>query len=224
MRYLLFDADQTILDFNRTERVSLDRLFSLYGIEENLITMEKYRTANKFCWDSVENKSMTLEKLESERWRLFFESIGREDLNAKEAAIYFGNELGSNGFLLPGAKEMLNSLSSYRKSLITNGIAHIQRSRLKDTQIENYFERVFISQEIGEVKPQKGFFDYVFSVLNISKKETVVIGDSETSDIKGAKNYGLDSIYLSFEGKKSNEATWSVSSYRELIELIKKLS
>ncbi len=50
-----------------------------------------------------------------------------------------------------------------------------------------------------------------------------MIGDSERSDIMGAVNAGMESIYISFKGEKSSLATYSVSSYRELEDLIRSI-
>lgn len=220
MRYLLFDADQTIWDFNATEKIGLETVFSSFFIPMSKEMIDAYMTGNLLCWRDYEDGRLTLEELEVKRWRLFFERTGKEDGNAEEAAALFKEALAHNGILLPGAGEFLTSISERPKSLVTNGIASIQRQRLKDTGCERHFENIFISSEIGYHKPQKELFAYVLKSLGKNAGECVMIGDSIHSDIEGAAGAGIESIYLNFEGRKAEEATWSVSSYDELRALI----
>lgn len=218
--YLLFDADQTIWDFKETEKISLSLLFQKFSLSESDETLEAYQKGNHWCWDAFEKGEITLEELETRRMELFFQNLGRDNLKAEEAAEYYAECLENNGIMLPGAHEMLQSLSSYPKALVTNGIARIQWGRLRDTDSAKYFEHIFISQEMGVQKPRKEFFDIVLSKIKRDKDECIVIGDSEKSDIQGAVNSGIRSILYSPSGKSSALATWSVSSYKELVELI----
>lgn len=222
MRYLLFDADETIWDFKKTEEIGFSVIFNHFGLENNQETIDKYMKGNLQCWQDYENGLISLEELETLRWELFFKRIDK-NYSAKEAATIFGNTLANNGLFLDGAKEFLENISLYRKSLVTNGISHIQRQRAKDTHLKRYFENIFISEEIGFRKPQKELFDYVLNKIGKSKEECLMIGDSEKSDILGANRAGIDSIYLSFKGEKSNIATYSVSSYEKLEELIRRI-
>lgn len=223
MRYLLFDADQTIWDFNATEKIGLRIVFesSFLPFSEEMI--DAYMVGNLLCWRDYEDGKLTLDELEVKRWRLFFERIGKTDGNAVEAAALFKESLAHNGLLLPGAEDFLRSIAKRPKSLVTNGIAYIQRQRLKDTGCDRYFDNIFISSELGWHKPQKELFESVLSSLKKTKDECVMIGDSIHSDIEGALNAGIDSIYLNFDGKRSDKATWSVSSYDELRALIERI-
>ncbi len=220
MRYLLFDADQTIWDFNATEKIGLGKVFESCFLPSSEEMKAAYMVGNLLCWKEYEDGSLTLDELEVKRWRLFFDRIGRKDLSPEDAASAFREALAHNGRMLPGAVEFLESITERPKSLVTNGISYIQRQRLKDTGCEKYFDRIFISSEIGPHKPQKELFDAVLGAIEKTKDECVMIGDSEHSDIQGAVNAGIDSIYLNFSGRKSDLATWSVSSYDELRDLI----
>ena len=79
--YLLFDADQTIWDFNETERISLSLLFSSLGLPDTQETKDAYMTGNLWCWDAFEKGIITLEELEEKRMSLFFQNLGRRDLD-----------------------------------------------------------------------------------------------------------------------------------------------
>ncbi|MBQ0071423.1 MAG: YjjG family noncanonical pyrimidine nucleotidase [Spirochaetales bacterium] len=223
MKYFLFDADMTFLDFKTTEAISLKEIFeNTFGLEFNEKTLKDYEIGNSWCWDKFEKAEITLENLEVLRWKLFIDRVGI-DADPEKACRIYNNLLASNGLLLPGAKEFLENTRDLPKSLVTNGIAFIQHARLEATDTKKYFEHLFISQEMGTSKPQKSYFDLVLKTLGKKAEECVVIGDSEKSDIQGAVNAGIDSIYLNFQGKKSKKATWSVSSYKELETLLRTL-
>ena len=219
--YLLFDADETIWDFHATERISLKALFDYFNLPDTKETKDAYEVGNLWCWDAFEKGTITLNELEELRMKLFFENLHRPDLDHKKAADLYATLLSENGIMLHGAREMLETLSDIPKSLITNGIAKVQWGRLKDTDTIKYFDHIFISQEIGVQKPKKEFFDIVLKTIGKDKDECIVIGDSEKSDIQGALNSGIRSIYFSQKGVTSPRATWSVSSFKEMIELIR---
>ena len=217
-KYLLFDADNTLYDFNATEKTALSRLFTLHSISEDLLDV--YHEGNRKCWERYEEGTLTLEELETERWRLFIEAVGM-DADPEAIGREYSRLLGEAGIMIPGAVDLLDSLCGrYSLSIITNGIASVQKERIRRTDTGKYFGHIFISQEIGFAKPDSRFFSHVLSVLNADRNSCLVIGDSLTSDIKGASDAGIDSVYLSFDGKTSEEATWSVSSYKALINLL----
>ena len=114
--------------------------------------------------------------------------------------LYYRQALGSCSILLPGAESLCRKLSGrYTLSLITNGLGDVQRNRLKASPLERYFgERVFISGEMGCRKPEKVYFEKVLDALGCRKKsgQVLVIGDSLSSDIRGAFNAQLDSAWL----------------------------
>ena len=135
----------------------------------------------------------------------------------------FIENLAEHGIMLPGAIDFLDSVRDRRKSIITNGIAEVQHGRIEDSMTGKYFERIFISEEIGSSKPAPEFFSHVLATLGMQPDDCIVIGDSESSDIQGAVNAGIDSIYINFNGIRSSMASYSVSSFDELRKLIDRI-
>lgn len=221
-KYLLFDADGTILDFDSTESIAFDITLEYLKIQRTKDVENSFNKINRLCWTDVENGTLTTKELETKRWRMFLEPYKMEYLD-KECAKIFGDGLQNNGILLNGAKEMLLSLNTYKKAIITNGISRIQYGRLKGTGIYDLFDKIYISDEVGYPKPRKEFFSYILSDLKLSREDVIVIGDSPSSDIQGAVNSGLDSIFISFKGEKCLAATYNVTSYDELVSAIKAL-
>ena len=213
-KYLLFDADGTLYDFAATERIALSSLFRELSLSEGLLPI--YHEENRKCWDMYEEGKITLKELESMRFRLFFERIGRND-DGKKAGDEYARLLGANGILIDGARELLDR---FRLEIITNGIARVQRERFASTDTIKYFDHIFISEEIGWAKPDPRFFERVLESLSASPEECLVIGDSDSSDMKGAINSGIDSVFISFAGKRSELVDRSFSSYDELLSFL----
>ena len=219
-KYLLFDADMTLYDFKATEAVALRRVFEKNNIPWTDEMFSLYQEGNHFCWDQYEKGLMTQEKLKGERFRIFCDKLDNPG-DPEVAGDDYVDFLAEAGIMIPGAIPFLESIKDRGKSIVTNGIAKTQHGRIDRTDTRKYFDHIFISQEMGVAKPEKAFFDHVLSVIGKRSDECIVIGDSDKSDIQGAINASMDSIFIDFSGKKSERATYSVSSFEELSELLK---
>lgn len=221
-KYLLFDADGTLYDFGATEKIVLKALFDRYNIPYSDENISLYHKANDYCWREYESGRMTQEHLKGYRFTRFLELLGL-DLDGNKLGEDFITMLSENGIMIDGAVDFLESIKDMRKSMITNGIAKVQRGRITGTDTRDYFEHLFISEELHSNKPHKEYFDKVLDALKMSPNECLVIGDSENSDIQGAINAGIDSVYINFNGIRSDKATYSVSSFDELYKLLRSL-
>lgn len=222
MKYLLFDADQTLYDFQASADIALKKTMNTNSIAYTSGNIELYEIGNRWCWDSYEEGTLSMDELKTKRFQLFFDKISLHQ-DARSAGVYYMDQLAIEGIMLPGAIDFLERIKARRKSIITNGIAKVQIGRIDKTDTRKYFEHIFISEEIGSQKPHKEFFDHVLGTINKKPDECLVIGDSDKSDIQGAINAGIDSVYISFDGGRSKKATYNVSSYEELYELLKTL-
>ena len=87
--------------------------------------------------------------------------------------------------------------------VVTNGVSQTQYKRLKEARLLDYFKDIFVSEDTGYQKPMPEYFDYVTNrIPHFVAKKALVIGDSLTSDIKGANNAGLDSVWLNPDAKQ----------------------
>ena len=67
----------------------------------------------------------------------------------------------------------------------------------------NYFSHLYFSEDIGFSKPDKHFYDSVFSSLNIKKELCLAIGDDFIDDIQGAINYGINAVWINRKKNKN---------------------
>ena len=223
MTNLLFDLDGTLYDFKATERIALGVVFKHYGIEFNTENYELYEKGNHYLWDQYEKGGITQDYINTERFNMLFKALGI-NADGNEAGDMYVDNLAQNGILLPGALEFLNWLDtqkdSYTSYIITNGIPKTQHGRLDNSGTGHFYRMVFISGEMGVQKPDIAFFNKVLSDAGITRESSIVIGDTEKSDIRGAVNAGIRSIYINFKGEKSEIANWSVGSFDELRSLL----
>ena len=126
--------------------------------------------------------------------------------------------------LIDGAKDIVEYLSKKYILCSASNAPYIQQiGRLTTSGLISYFKHNFISQEIGFDKPSKEFFDVCFERLNgIKKEQTIMIGDSLTADIKGARDYGITSIWFNFEKVLVNEkvSDYVVDNLREIKDIL----
>ncbi len=197
--YLLFDADDTLFDFHKSSENAFLVAMKENGVAADLTLYDRYAAINLALWKRFEKGEISKEELLVKRFRDFFEDaalIGDPDrVNTAYKA-----ELAKQNILLPDALRVVKELSrrGYRLFLITNGDAKIQHSRLQNSPITPYLEKLFISEEIGHQKPSKAFFDAVKNGIDgFDPTRALVIGDSESSDIQGANNAKIDACYFS---------------------------
>lgn len=197
IRNILFDLDDTLFDFQKAERIALSKTLSELGIEPEEEVLCRYNVLNQAQWKRLERGELTLDEVKITRYRLLFEELGT-DADPQEATKRYEHWLGMGHYYIDGAPELLKTLyGKYRLFLVSNGTPAVQRSRLKSAGIESYFEDIFISQEIGHKKPDRDFFEYCFThAQKMLPQESVIVGDSLTSDILGGKNAGIRTIWF----------------------------
>ena len=202
IRFLLFDLDDTLLDFRLSERTSLSRVLAKHGHPPADRDLDAYSRINVLWWQKLERGEITRRQVIVGRFEEFLSSFA-PGLRAAEVADEYENGLNDCGFLLPGASENLARLrdEGYLLYAVTNGAGDIQRSRIRMSGIGPFFAELFISEEIGHEKPSPLFFETAFRrIPGFRKSEAALIGDSLTSDIRGALNAGVLPVWFSPRG------------------------
>ena len=226
MKYttLLIDADETILDFSKAEHEAFFIAMESRGVRANEEIYKQYSAINLALWKAYERGEIDKSVIPTRRFEQLYErlSIPGDPIAAAEA---FVSALTLQGHLLHGARDFLEeACRSFDLYAVTNGIQSVQKGRFAKADINRYFKGVFISEEIGYGKPDARYFDYVLEHVNEKDKNRIlVIGDSLTSDVLGAHNAGLDSVWLNVRGAAfygEIEPTYTVPGFEELYGVI----
>ncbi len=226
-RYLFFDADGTLFDFNEAENRAFYQMAAKLGLEASPEQLQAYKACNEACWKAFERSELTQATLKIKRFEDFFASEGLS-LDPVLASRTYQRFLSEQGILYKESLPLLDALieRGYTLYLASNGIAEVQRGRLSHSNTHGYFKDIFISEEIGSQKPDEQFFSVMFerSGLYAQKSECLMIGDSLTSDIQGGLSYGLDTLWLNMGGSHKNSSTvkptYEVHSLPEMLDIL----
>ncbi len=223
---VFLDLDDTILDFHRSEAFALSKTLSTVGVDPTPERISLYSAVNDAQWKLLEKGELTRDEVLTRRFKIFFEQIGLS-LPALQIRHIYEKNLSESAFFLPGAPTLLDSLSKdFRLFAVSNGTAAVQDGRISLSGIGKYFEKIFISERIGFNKPDPRFFDFCFSeIKELSRADTVLIGDSLTSDILGGKNAGIVTLWFNPKGLPCGETVpdFTASSLEEIPEILKRI-
>ncbi len=205
-KYILMDNDGTLMDFQRAQAKAIELAWneckSIGDVPYSEHLGEIYDRVNDSWWKKLERAECTKNELMVGRFRDFLKEAGVNGDENEMAKLYEVN-LSRQKFLMPGAVEKMKELSGkYRVFIVTNGIAFVQHGRLDDCEFTPYFEKMYVSEETGFAKPDKRYFDYVLADIGDSDLTSyLVVGDSLSSDIKGAMNAGIDAVWVNPDEK-----------------------
>ena len=225
--HLFFDADGTLWDFMASERWALSLVFTELGIEPTFEAISAYSRINNAVWLEFEQGLITLDILKIERFHRFQAHYGitiDPELSAKR----YAEKLAQSYHLYADTILVLDELVKrrYPLSLITNGISNIQRGRLAANGTQHYFEAIIISEEVGARKPDPEYFEIALKMARESgypSHNPLVIGDSPTSDIRGAIDSGIDTCWINrygMEKDKNTIATYEIKNLEELLPIL----
>lgn len=222
---LLFDLDNTLIDFDADQKKAFRYVFEEMGYEYKDSVLEEYKKIDGIVWNELEiGKIKTVNDLYKKRCEMFFDIY-----NINETIDTF-NELLDKGFQRSGTvfNNVENILKRLRKNyelvIITNGPKSQQYTRLKNAGLDEYFSYTFVSEEIGYNKPNINFFKYVLKKLeNKDKSKMLVIGDSLTSDIQGGKNSGIDTCWYNrtcIENDTNIKPNYEIRKLEQIINIL----
>lgn len=221
--FILFDADNTLFDFDSAEHLALRKVLEDRGLPYNAEIEERYLAFNRPLWQANDRGEVTFEFLTVERFRLLLDSLDASHLDPAQMNEDFLTALGTYSTLLPEAEDTCRALSAagHTLAVITNGLVKVQQVRFARCPITHLFRHIFVSQAMGCQKPQPAFFDAVCTALGVTDhRRVLVVGDSLSSDIQGAVNSGLDSVWFSPKGGDSPLPTHTIRRLSRLKELL----
>ena len=222
IKAVFIDIDGTLLDFEACVEESMRFGLIERGIEYKDEMLDTFHRINNGLWRDLEDGKLTFEELLAIRWKTVFEALGIE-LDGPEFERYFRARLHESAIPMAGSFEMLEYLSGkYRLFGASNGPHEQQVQRMEKAGMAKYFEEIFTSGKIGAEKPSGEFFEYCFEKSgDIKPEESVMLGDSLTSDMKGGFDFGMETIWLNLNGKEKTECVnYEIKSLDEVKNIL----
>ena len=194
IKVILWDLDGTLTDFTTIESMSIKACFEKFNLgncTDEMVAV--YSDINKKYWEALEKGKVTRSELLFKRFEDFFSIYGLDTSKIPDFKSAYEKLLGETVIFMPHAYETVKALNGkVIQCLVTNGNKNVQEVKVQKSGLGEFFEHVFISEEIGCEIPAKEFFDKVFEVIGpVNKKEVLIIGDSLSSDISGGNNAGI---------------------------------
>lgn len=224
MRYdvILFDADDTLLDFQKSEDAALRQVFAAFQLPLTAEVREGYLEINHGLWKALERGEIDKPQVLARRFQDTFEKFGIDGPKDGSFEREYQRMLGEGAYLVDDAPDVLNALQGRcTLAIVTNGVTATQTNRLRLCGLDKIIPHVFISEQIGVAKPQQGFFDAVFAALGEPDRSRVlIVGDSLTSDMRGGEVAGIDSCWYNPKGKPNDTAVHPTYEIRTLTELL----
>ena len=239
--YLVFDADHTLLNYLADERAAFSRLYEELGMERTEALLQESRLSSEETWTAAglyDVHDPAVQRRYHAVYRSHVEDIFKRifarfpcpktDVTPLVAGQKFLKNLETGGNLIKGAEKTLAALShktggAHKICIATNGLSDIQRGRIKP--LERYIDGTYISEEVGSIKPLPAYFERIFKGENTRAENCLMIGDSLSSDIAGARAVGMDCCWFNPARAENNTPfapDYEISDLYELVSLLKK--
>ena len=223
-KYLLFDCDRTLLDFNKAMVNALKLMLTKYGFTVTDEMISFYNSLNESLWKQLEEGLITKEQLVHTRFPVMCSRYGVPYPGKEKMETDYFVSLAEGHDIMEGADEVLKNLyGRYGILVITNGFVEVQKKRMSESGLMPYVDYVFISEAVGVSKPDPKFMDAVIAHIgDEDKSHYLIIGDSMNADIALGNNSGVDTILVGSAEIKGYDfqPTYRIETLKEIEKIL----
>lgn len=225
---VLFDLDHTLWDYEANSRETLYELYHGHdllakGVPDFDSFHKQFRIVNTELWELYDNGKIDSSVIRNERFRkILQEFFVFEDKLCQELSQDYLVQCPTKGNLITDALKVLDYLNGkYKLTIVTNGFEEIQNLKLSSSNITSYFPHVITSQKAGCKKPSKEIFEHALRCNGAECHEAIMIGDNLITDIGGAKNASLDTVFFNPDDVKHEvSVTHEIRKLTELFDIL----
>lgn len=222
-KHLLFDLDHTLWDYDTNAKETLADLYSLYQLDKHELFevsefIDTFFQVNNELWTAYNHDRIKKGYIRENRFKQIFERL-RLPLRHYPLGIddNYLHSCPQKTHKIPFADEILTYLQpQYELHILTNGFNDVQSVKLERSGLNKYFREVITSESAEAKKPSAKIFEHTMNQIDASIDETLMIGDNLNTDIKGARDFGIDQVYFNPENNQDYEATFSINSLLDL--------
>jgi HAD superfamily hydrolase (TIGR01549 family) len=210
LEVVLFDLDDTLHDDTYAFTSAAEEVAREIALERGvdaLALKQAYVAEAEGFWHRLTTEQLRtrLSGLREMMWNSALERVGIADpgLAQRSAANY--NEYRKKYFsVFPGAIELLRTLRERgcKLGILTNGFSETHREKIKLLQIGEYFDAIFIADEVGMIKPDPLLFAHACTTLGSAPARSAMVGDRYERDVRGALEAGLYAVWLNIRDER----------------------
>ncbi len=225
---IIFDADHTVIDFDEDERRAFRATFACAGVEPTEEMIEHCWAYSAQNWHDLGLNDVHLPSVQAKYHQTYYEHVRllvdyldkKYGLNGQTALAreVFDGTLSQSAHYIQNADELIKQLSKeYRVCIATNGLSEMQHGRLQ--AVKPYLSGLFISEEMGVIKPNRDFFEYILAKTGVERTRCLMVGDSLSSDIAGANAAEIACVWFNRRGLPLPEEYRVDGTITRLVEL-----
>lgn len=222
IKAVLIDIDDTIFDFEKCSKNAFKKTLKKLDLFYEEKDFSYFNKVNDILWTKQKLGELNINQVFIERSNMMSKYFGL-DIEKEIFNNLFVEFLYDEIEIVDEIEDLLSYLSNkYQIFAASNGVYDMQVNRLKKSNLDKYFDEIFVSDKIGFEKPDKRFFQKIMDITKYSNKDLIMIGDSIKSDIIGAKNSNIKSIYFNKENKKNSDEnfTYQVKNLSEIKKIL----
>jgi 2-haloacid dehalogenase len=223
-RNLLFDLDDTLLDFGVARLAAHRAMCEAHDFPFDDALHARFNHINEGLWRAYEEGRISQTEVLHSRHVTLFKEYGHDVDGAVLDATYKVH-LAQGFHAIEGALELIAELKDhFHLYIVSNGVSIIQDSRLRGSGLHGHFRGIFVSDDTGYQKPDTGFFQHVFDrIPDFQADKTLIIGDSFSADIVGGHRAGIDTCWFNPNAKPRPTdvtPTYEIRHYDELRAIV----
>ena len=222
IKAVLIDIDDTIFDFEKCSKNAFKKTLKKLDLSYEEKDFSYFNKVNDILWTKQKLGDINIEEVFEHRSIMmskYFELDIKKGLFNDLFVKFLYDEIE----MVDEVEDLLSYLSDkYLIFAASNGVYDMQVNRIKKSYLDKYFKDIFVSDKIGFEKPDKRFFQKIMNITKFSNDDLIMIGDSIKSDIIGAKNSNIKSIYFNKENKKNSDKnfTYQVKNLSEIKKIL----
>ncbi|MFC4655074.1 pyrimidine 5'-nucleotidase [Rheinheimera marina] len=219
LQWVLFDADDTLFHFDAFSGLTL--MMQQYQRHFTEQDYQQFQALNQPLWLQYQQGDIAADELKVRR----FTQLGAE-LQVDPALLnrQYLQAMAQVCPPLPGAIELLQRLKGNKRlGIITNGFTDLQQVRLERAGLQDHFDLLVISEQVGAAKPSPKIYQHALEQMGQPDPATVLmVGDNPVADIAGGQQMGFYTCFMQHPGKAlpaGIQADLTVCSLSELVPL-----
>ena len=222
IKAVLIDIDDTIFDFEKCSKNAFKKTLKKLDLSYKEKDFLYFNKVNDILWSKQKSGEINIEEVFTHR-SIMMSKYFKLDIKKEIFNDLFVGFLYDEVEMVDGIEDLLSYLSNkYQIYAASNGLYYMQVNRIKKSNLSKYFKDIFVSDKIGYEKPDERFFNKIMDIIKYSNNDLIMIGDSIKSDIIGAKNSNIKSIYFNKENKKISDKnfTYQVKNLSEIKKIL----